>query len=627
MYNVQKHYLASLALLLVLAASSFMVSTSGHGLGQDQAPPVTIQGKQVTVEGMINPSFLPVPDSPKPTLEIRAHDENNNITIAGIDYRITVDLRNQTLLDQRFRSSDGVVKANLTPDSDIVGWEINGQATPSQQIDVSQRNPFELRSKILSAGGLYHIAITIEKSSTGISVEADQKFDLYISVGDAYTFDVDTPQGQNQMVVKTYYDEIINFDYSNKTISFQMPFTWDRAYIAQVPVLHVEVQFPKSLEELQTNSYRGTLNGKDLEAQAVVIDDYTSEQNRIVHFIISNAMLSRFADIINDNNNNNDIAAFTLQPSEKPKFPLDILSLPSEKFLLQLSWGPDIIETGVPTTFVMNIQDPATGDLIRGSSFDFVLIQDGIEIHNDHLTSDFGTYSYEYTFSKAGTVTLAANNINTQGESAKINLAVLQGSGNTTTTTNPQPQQQPSSPSQCLIATAAFGSELSPQVKYLRNFRDHYILSTVSGSAFMDTFNSIYYMFSPQVAEYERGQPWLQGVVKIALYPLFGILMTAEKGYAALGGEAGSMLAGAIASSLIGAVYLWPVGFAASRKVDSRLLVIIVGAVAAVLVASLLALPAMLPFSTATFVVAVAGASAIAVAKATSYFSRRRRGD
>ena len=485
---------------------------------------------------------------------------------------------------------------------------------------MSQSNPVELRSKILSAGGLYHIAITIEKSSTGISVQADQKFDLYISVGDAYRFDLDTPQGQNQMVVKTYYDEIINFDYSNKTISFQMPFTWDRAYIAQVPVLHVEVQFPKSLEELQTNSYRGTLNGKDLEAQAVVIDDYTSEQNRIVHFIISNAMLSRFADIINDNNS--DIAAFTLQPSEKPKFPLDILSLPSEKFLFQLSWGPDIIETGVPTTFVMNIQDPATGDLIRGSSFDFVLIQDGIEIHNDHLLSDFGTYSYEYTFSKAGTVTLSANNINSQGDSAKIDLAVLQGSGNPTT--NPQPQQ-PSSPSQCLIATAAFGSELSPQVMYLRNFRDHHILSTVSGSAFMHTFNSIYYMFSPQVAEYERGQPWLQGMVKMALYPLFGILMAAEMGYAALGGEAGSVLAGFIASLLIGAVYLWPVGFAASRKVDGRLLVIVVGAVSAVLVATLVALPAMLPFSTATFVVVVAGASAIAVAKATRYFSHRRR--
>ncbi|MDQ3884187.1 MAG: hypothetical protein M3239_01935, partial [Thermoproteota archaeon] len=400
------------------------MSTYGHGLGQDQAPPVTIQGKQVTVEGVINPSFLPIPDSSKAILIVRAHDENNNITIAGIDYRIVVELRNETLLDQRFRSSDGVVKANLIPDGNIRGWEINGQVTPSEQIEVSQSNPVELRSRILSAGGLYHLVITIEKSSTGISLQTDQKFDLYISVGTAYTFDFNTPQGQNQMVVKTYYDEITNFDYSNKTISFEMPFSWDSAYVAQVPVLHVEVQFPKSFEELQTNSYRGTLNGRELEAQAVVIDDYTSEQNRIVHFIVSNAILSRFAERINDNN---DIAAFTLQPSEKPKFPLDLTSLPSEKFLFQLSWGPDVIETGVPTTFVMNIQDPATGDLVRGSSFDLVLIQDGNEIHNEHLSSDFGTYSYEYTFSKPGTVTLAANNINNEDESAKIDLAVLQG--------------------------------------------------------------------------------------------------------------------------------------------------------------------------------------------------------
>ena len=600
-----------------------MVSTYGHGLGQDQAPPVTIQGKQVTVEGVIDPSFLSLANSSKPTLVIRAHDENNNITIAGIDYRIAIELRNETLLDQRFQSSDGVVKANLIPDGDIEGWEINGQAMPreQQQIEVSQSNPVELRSKILSAGGLYHLVITIEKSSTGISLQADQKFDLYISVGDSYTFDIDTQQGQNQtVVVKTYYDEITNFDYSNKTISFETPFTWDSAYVVQVPVLHMEVQFPKTLEELQTNSYHGTLNGRELEAQAVVIDDYTSEQNRIVHFVVSNAMLSRFAEMINDDDNKTT-AAFTLQPSEKPKFPLDILSLPNEKFLFQLSWGPDIIETGIPTTFVMNIQDPATGNLVRGSSFDLVFIQDGNEIQSDHLSSEFGTYSYEYTFPKAGTVTLAANNINKHGESARIDLAVLQGSGgNTTSSAQTQPTQ-----SQCLIATAAFGSELTPQVKYLRHFRDRYILSTASGSAFMNTFNSVYYSFSPQVAEYERGQPWLQGMVKMALNPLFGILVTAEKGYAVLGGEAGSILAGAIASALIGAVYLWPVGFVACRRVRSRLLVIVVGAAAGVMAVTLVALPAILPFTTAMFTLAVAGASAIVSAKTVRYFLSRSR--
>src|SRR5215207_4872164 len=613
MYSILKRYSASLTLLLVtiIIIISSIAIAYGYGLGTDMSPPITISDKEVSVEASINPTFLDQVPSSEPTYIVRALDDpTHNSTIPGIDFRIAVELNNEILLDQRFRSSDGVVKANLIPDRNIQSWEINGQAKPNEHTEVSQSKPVELQSRILTAGGLYHIMVIIEESSAGLAVQFEQKFDLFVSIGTSYMFGVQTPQGEEQMVVKTYYDEITNFDYSNKTIKFEMPFTWEHTYVDQVPVLHTEVQFPKTIEELQTNSYRGTLNGRELEAQAVVIDDYTSEQNRIVHFIVSNAMLSRFSQSTNDS----DIAAFTLRPSEKPKFPLDLTSLPGEKFLFQLSWGPDIIETGTPITFVMNIQDPKTGDLVRGASFDFVLTQDGSEIHQKHIVMDFGTYSYQYTFSKAGTVTLAANNINGQGESAKIDLGVLQGSGNTTNQL-PQPTQ-----SQCLIATAAFGSELTPQVNYLRFFRDQYILSTASGLAFMNTFNSVYYSFSPQVAEYERGQPWLQGVVKIALYPLFGILATAEKGYAVLGGEAGSILAGTIASSLIGAVYLWPVGLAASRRVRSISLVVIMGVTAGTMAVTLVAFPTMLPFSTAGFVVAVAGASAIAIAKAIRHF-------
>jgi hypothetical protein len=613
MYSIIKRYSASLTLLFVIIIifSSFIIAY-GHGLGTDMSPAINISNKQVSVEASINPTFLDQIPNSEPTLVVRALDDpSRNSTIAGIDFRIVVELNNEILLDQRFRSSDGVVKANLIPNRDIQGWEVNGQAKPSAQIEVSQSNPVELQSRILTAGGLYHIIVAIEKSSPGLTVESDQKFDLFVSIGTSYMFGVQTPQGEEQMVVKTYYDEVSNFTYSNKTIKFEMPFMWEHNYVDQVPVLHLEVQFPKTLEDLQTNSYRGTLNGRELEAQAVVIDDYTSEQNRIVHFVVNNAMLHRIEDTISDS----EIAVFTLAPAEKPKFPLDILSLPGEKFLFQLSWGPDIIETGVPITFVMNIQDPSTGDLVRGSSFDFVLIQDGNEIHNNHMSSEFGTYSYEYTFSKAGRVTLAVNNINSERESAKIDLVVQQG------TTNPNPQQQPTQ-SQCLIATAAFGSELTPQVQYLRHFRDHYILSTASGTAFMKVFDSVYYSFSPQIAEYEREQPWMQSTVKVALYPLFGILMAAERVHVVVGGgEVGAILAGLVSSVLIGAIYLGPVGYIASksRKVDSKLLVIIVGAAGAVLAITLFVLNVLLSLSTVIFVIAIAGASAIAVAKSIKY--------
>jgi peptide/nickel transport system substrate-binding protein len=118
----------------------------------------------------------------------------------------------------------------------------------------------------------------------------------------------------------------------------------------------------------------------------------------------------------------------------------------------------------------------------------------------------------------------------------------------------------------CLIATAAFGSELSPQVQFLRDFRDGRILSTNSGSNFMNVFNSWYYSFSPHVANYERQQPWLQELTKNAIYPLLGILHLAEKAYSSIPGEFGALVAGAVTSSLIGAIYFWPFSLLFIRK-------------------------------------------------------------
>ena len=72
----------------------------------------------------------------------------------------------------------------------------------------------------------------------------------------------------------------------------------------------------------------------------------------------------------------------------------------------------------------------------------------------------------------------------------------------------------------CLIATAAFGSELAPQVQQLRELRDNTVLQTESGSAFLTGFNHFYYSFSPAVADYERENPAFKKAVKLTLAPL-----------------------------------------------------------------------------------------------------------
>jgi hypothetical protein len=80
----------------------------------------------------------------------------------------------------------------------------------------------------------------------------------------------------------------------------------------------------------------------------------------------------------------------------------------------------------------------------------------------------------------------------------------------------------------CLIATATYGSEMSPQVQQLRELRDNQLLNTESGTAFMSTFNDIYYSFSPIIADYERENPLFKEAIKLGLTPMLSSLAIME---------------------------------------------------------------------------------------------------
>ena len=76
----------------------------------------------------------------------------------------------------------------------------------------------------------------------------------------------------------------------------------------------------------------------------------------------------------------------------------------------------------------------------------------------------------------------------------------------------------------CLIATAAYGSELAPQVQFLREIRDNTVLSTSSGVAFMAGFNQLYYSFSPTIADMERESPLFKEAVRAFITPMISTL-------------------------------------------------------------------------------------------------------
>jgi len=122
----------------------------------------------------------------------------------------------------------------------------------------------------------------------------------------------------------------------------------------------------------------------------------------------------------------------------------------------------------------------------------------------------------------------------------------------------PQPSKEVRSP--CIIATVAFGSELAPEVQFLRDFRDHIAMRTLAGRAFMDVFHSWYYLWSPHVAEWLRGNELGKMVVRDLLKPLLWSLHVATEAYSVLSfnPELAIIATGLIASMLIGLAYATP---------------------------------------------------------------------
>lgn len=131
----------------------------------------------------------------------------------------------------------------------------------------------------------------------------------------------------------------------------------------------------------------------------------------------------------------------------------------------------------------------------------------------------------------------------------------------TTSSSTSTSTSQTTPPSQCFIATATYGSELSPEVSLLRDLRDKKISQTVAGRNFMLLFNSFYYSFSPQVATVISSHALMRSASKLLLYPLIGILYVSDRVFTALSfnGELAVTAAGVSAAMGIGAIYVGPV--------------------------------------------------------------------
>ncbi len=201
--------------------------------------------------------------------------------------------------------------------------------------------------------------------------------------------------------------------------------------------------------------------------------------------------------------------------------------LPTEKgtLLVDLSTIPENPQPGETVKLKINFLNPTTSKIQEHIDYSVKVSKDEI----DHFgptplihTSE-GSVTIPVDFKEKGeySTTVTVEGILFQPiPREQVNFLISVGEASAQPNT-PTPKSDNGG---CLIATAAYGTELAPQVQQLRELRDNKLLATESGSSFMKGFNEFYYSFSPSIADMERQSPVFKEAVKLAITPMISTL-------------------------------------------------------------------------------------------------------
>jgi len=508
-------------------------SVYGHGLGIDTISSISIQEKQFSVS-IEMPMYF---ENEQEQITITATDNETDENVNNVTYLIGIFYKDEMILRNYFFAENGVLPIVVTPtdDGDIT---IKGeQDSLLGAWSGTESNPVEITGPLFNSGGLYTFEIEVRTIDEPTNViENSGVYEADLTIVESVSFPQKDQNNQDvEFSTKSYFDSISNFNYDSnvKEVTFEMPFDWNETKMSHVSVVHVETHFPKDFAEFLSPSYVGYVNGIKLFKSSVTVDDYTYDNDRTVHFVLLQDHLRYLKNEMRESEQPlPDNIVFKLSASQETKFPLIAYS-ESEEFKVNLAWDPKDIEAGVPTNFVFTIRDSYTDSPMRLSDYTFVIMQNNEEIHRVSDNAAVGGDFEKFTFSEdqTGPTVIKFENIRNTGQETEFALIVVDktfGEKKVVEETVVATQESTEEGGGCLIATAAYGSELAPQVQMLREIRDNQLMNTESGKSFMATFNDIYYSFSPTIADMERESPVFKEIVKAGLTPMLSTLAIME---------------------------------------------------------------------------------------------------
>ena len=422
MYSLTKFGIFVMVACLLFPASSVY----GHGLGIDTISSIDVQGKEISISVEMPMYF----ENEQEQITITATEDETKENAKNVTFLIGLFHDNEMIFRNYFFAEDGIlpIKIISTQEGEVT---IHGeQDSLLGAWHRTELDPIKITGPLFNSGGLYNFEIevrTIDESNNIIEDSGVYNADLSIIETTSY-IQKDTENHDVKFRLKSYFDKISNFEYDigSKQVTFEMPFDWKEKQMSHVSVVHVEVHFPKDFAEFLSPSYSGYANGVELFKSSVTTDDYTEEDERIVHFVLLQDHLRFLKNEMkkSDEPLPNSII-FTLFTDEAIELPLTAYTK-SEDFKVNLAWDPVMIEPGINTNFIFTIRDAQTDEPLRNSDYTFVIIQNGKEVHRTSGTAQIGGEFEKFTFAEdqTGPTIIKFENIRNTGQETEFGIVV-----------------------------------------------------------------------------------------------------------------------------------------------------------------------------------------------------------
>lgn len=401
------------AYVLVIVIMSGLVvaavpTASGHGLGLESVL-VAVQDRSVELIA---------------ELPTRFEDNTKRLTLTLQD---TLGVPIQASINLVVLHSDDIILNQTLPVDGMLPIDITTE--PGDVLISGGIDGVRISGPVFETGGLYTLLVNIRSLDGQDTPDAPSAvLDLLVADPDNHAA-LDIDGSPVEFTTRSYFERVSEFSHDPEAglVTFTIPFEWRESRMSHIPVIHQEVHFAQEYDDFMARGYTAGVNGVDLFKSSVTVDDFTTPGERTIHIVILQDHLNIIkSNMERPNGTLPDTMTFTIQKTADIRSQLSAYTA-SDDFQVDMTWEPEEILPDQDTKFIFTIRDTATGETLRNSEYDFVLIQDGQTIHHVSGMAVVGGDFVSYTFdqSQTGPTILRIENIRDTGQHVEFGFMVV----------------------------------------------------------------------------------------------------------------------------------------------------------------------------------------------------------